>query len=1310
MNPFRLLPGSLLLTLATLTLASIAMSPEAAIGGLSTSGMWTPPVNWSNAGTDIRAVHLVLLPGGGTPHSRVLFWVSANTTTFGGREWAWSPGTHGCDSFPTGRFVEISVPGVDHDLFCTSHVTLGDGNRVLMAGGTDPVTGLYGENRAQIFTPGSGGTSGSWSSAGTMVDWRWYPAATVLKTGEPVLLSGVQAPVHRIYGGRRNGSAPASTASDSLYRFLPVSGGDWKAAHWPAVEAGSTRPAVREGHTFVRTWMFDEVMFGGRDANGVPKNDLYSLIPNDVVTDPERVWRWKERSNVQGDKPVPRTEHSAVHASVDTNMVVFGGIDGDGTPLNDVHRLHFDIQGLPRWDPVTISGIPPSARYGHSAIHDSLGGRSRMIVFGGSTASGAPTDPGVYELHFTSPSAATWTRLTEVDLNTSVSDAPAPRRRHAVAGDPFRNFVRRGKRAHVAFVYGGELSGGAYSDSLWALWMFDDNTVAWERVNPGGSGPGSRARLTMTCDPGQDSRLYLFGGENGSGQAAGNVYTFKPWTGADPDTIPVPGTWSSWEDAAFTVAGHTAMIDPNPTNARRTEIFNPGSGTWTAPGGATLFQHSYPPTFVVPGNASGRGRILSFGVDDNSYFLDVPAGSGSSAGWKAHRPLGFAPVTGALYRPGRIMVAGSENTVIGTTKILNASDTTSSWVTSASMEPRSYHNLVLLPSGTVMAVGGSKVGQSVNDADTLYTERRPQIWDPDGGGGTGTWSSISTLAQQGRHRGYHSTALLLPDGRVLSGGGEFTNSRQYVELFCPPYLYLNDTLATRPVLDGSVQRVRYGQKFSVCSPFFTYPRKAVLMRPGATTHAFDQNQRYVPLSFDTLHVDYGSRLIATAPGDSSDAPPGDYLLFILNLSGVPAVAKWIRLGSEGTIADNVRPGPIPDFAPEILGNSSVTLTWTSPGDDSLTGVASQYDLRRSTSQITPSNFYSATPVASGPTPGCPLATQSFTVGGLASSTKYWFGIRTSDEYGHLSRVDTCSATTVSTGGGGGGAAAVAANRRVEASGARPSAHPMAAAGSTADAGSDGVLVAGYSEVGGRVIWKLTRTARAAVPGLRDGDAGTLLQTFDGEVGWKSHAQIEGLSGAVGLGALRDGGRAVFLNGAVLEEIAAAIPGHELESCDHSRLGGIAPAEGEAGIATSLVDGDTVVVTYHPASGAADANGGCHLRLSIAGASGFSGRPERELESSSVPAAFAFHHSEPNPFGTETVLRFDLPRRERVRIDIYDVQGRRVHTLANREYESGYHRLTWDGRDAAGRRKEPGVYYSRIEAGPNRAQGRIVFLP
>ncbi|MBI5709856.1 MAG: fibronectin type III domain-containing protein [Candidatus Eisenbacteria bacterium] len=94
--------------------------------------------------------------------------------------------------------------------------------------------------------------------------------------------------------------------------------------------------------------------------------------------------------------------------------------------------------------------------------------------------------------------------------------------------------------------------------------------------------------------------------------------------------------------------------------------------------------------------------------------------------------------------------------------------------------------------------------------------------------------------------------------------------------------------------------------------------------------------------------------------------------------------------------------------------NSVLLTWTAPGDDSLTGTAAQYDLRFATSLITAANFASATPVSGVPAPAASGTSQSFTVTGLSPATAYWFAIKTRDDAGNWSGISNVTSKSTAS--------------------------------------------------------------------------------------------------------------------------------------------------------------------------------------------------------------------------------------------------------------------------------------------------------
>ncbi|MCC6613454.1 MAG: DUF1929 domain-containing protein [Anaerolineae bacterium] len=197
------------------------------------------------------------------------------------------------------------------------------------------------------------------------------------------------------------------------------------------------------------------------------------------------------------------------------------------------------------------------------------------------------------------------------------------------------------------------------------------------------------------------------------------------------------------------------------------------------------------------------------------------------------------------------------------------------------VEPMQHQRLnacaALLPDGKVMVIGGNKTGQFDDPVFDI------QVYDPD----TGHWTTVAPMTVPRR---YHSTAVLLPDGRVLSAGTTpLERIETRMEVYSPYYLFRGQ----RPVINSSPDTLAYGEAFEVG---YTCEEgelaRAVLIRPGSATHAFDMNQRYVEVEI-TARADHS--LTITAPRDVHVAPPGYYMLFLLNDRDVPSEAKFVRL-------------------------------------------------------------------------------------------------------------------------------------------------------------------------------------------------------------------------------------------------------------------------------------------------------------------------------------------------------------------------------------------------------------------------------
>jgi YVTN family beta-propeller protein len=423
------------------------------------------------------------------------------------------------------------------------------------------------------------------------------------------------------------------------------------------------------------------------------------------------------------------------------------------------------------------------------------------------------------------------------------------------------------------FVNGG-LSAGTTS-------IYDPNTQIWTRA-----ANMNIARAYQGTAPLQDGSVFTLGGSwaGGVGNKHGEVWTADAWR-------LLPGV----------------RIEPF-LSADSTRNFGMDSHLW-------LF-------------AAGNGRVFHAGPGYNMHWIDptgngrvIPAGRRGDDQFSINgNALMFD--TGKLLKVGGApgyegIVANANSYVIDLNGGVNVRKLPSM------AYPRAFHNSVVLPNGQVVIVGGATVAVGFTDNNGVLA---PEIFDP-------TTETFTVMPSMAVARNYHSIALLLPDGRVLSAGGGLCGNgcganHPDLQILTPPYLFNADgTPATRPVISSAPAQAVHGALMNVTTngPVSAFS----LVRLTSTTHAVNNDQRRLSLTFSQVSPNNYAVQVPTNPGW---ALPGVYMLFAMNQNGTPSIARTVRIG-----ASTLLPlAPVPDQAMTVGASATLALTAASPSGNPLT--------------------------------------------------------------------------------------------------------------------------------------------------------------------------------------------------------------------------------------------------------------------------------------------------------------------------------------------------------------------------------------
>lgn len=393
-----------------------------------------------------------------------------------------------------------------------------------------------------------------------------------------------------------------------------------------------------------------------------------------------------------------------------------------------------------------------------------------------------------------------------------------------------------------------------------------------------------------------DGSLFVAGGHltdgDGVNQACTYDYRTTTWT-----ALPVMNH-GRWYPTATTLADGRVLVSSGSAATNGTVVVNDVPQIWDGTSwqqivnfiGLPLYPrlHVAPDAQVFMSGSNFTTYLLNTDGDGNWTPLPGPSGS------RQNGERQYAP--SVMYEPGKVTYIGGGNDA-GTdlpsaaTEVIDLRDTPPAWHGAASMRfRRRQHNATILPDGTVLVTGGTS-GPGFNDVSPGQPVHVAELWNPE----TDIWTE---LAAEDVDRCYHATAVLLPNATVLSaGGGEFmvgatpndpADTHRDAQIFHPPYLFRGPC----PQITVAPDDIEHSKTFTIETQGPDIA-KVTLVRLSSVTHAFDQNQRINVLTFTSQ----GTTRNVTAPAGPAICPPGHYLLFVLSTSGVPSVARVVRISA-----------------------------------------------------------------------------------------------------------------------------------------------------------------------------------------------------------------------------------------------------------------------------------------------------------------------------------------------------------------------------------------------------------------------------
>lgn len=392
---------------------------------------------------------------------------------------------------------------------------------------------------------------------------------------------------------------------------------------------------------------------------------------------------------------------------------------------------------------------------------------------------------------------------------------------------------------------------------------------------------------------------------DGSLLVVGGTLQYDPFDGTEVALKfnPSTGTWTQtssmahgrWYPTALTLGNGNIFaisgLDENGNLNVRPEVYKTSPEGWTAYPQTTSYFPLYPHLFLLSsgkifysggymGGSNGvTPRILTLPASFNQTITEQSVSGLQSSDYGNQAASVLLPPA----QNQKVMIIGGGNgsdNAINRVNIVDLTATTPTYTAAASLNYARMHcSAVLLPDRTVFVCGGSNHAE---DGSTGHAANKAEIYNP----ATNTWT---VAAQASVKRLYHSVALLLPDGRVATAGGNpyRTGDELRLEIYSPAYMS-----QTRPVITNAPSDVTYGQQFTIQVSQTPDIKWVSLIRPAAPTHSCDTEQRLVDLPINSFS---NNTLTVTLTTNSNIATPGYYMLFVTNQSGVPSVASWIKV-------------------------------------------------------------------------------------------------------------------------------------------------------------------------------------------------------------------------------------------------------------------------------------------------------------------------------------------------------------------------------------------------------------------------------